>query len=289
MPSRVSARASWRSTSTSCSRMSRVAWVASPRTSSCRSTSRWLTEIARSPVLTRYSKSPDFEYSPQVRRELLRQSRQNNAAQIGAGLRWLENLAGAQSAVAARGASGGRMTDVAALTTLGRRHAGWRWHAAVARERLSRRCAMRPCDGSGEAAALLSVCAAWGVAQARNVDAALDHLARAAELGWSPALRELQLLARDSVDDPAALRRKVDVAVAGGRRRRSRRVRKAAHRRCRALCHHRRMPVAHRSRCKRGTAAREGLSQQLDALRSPRRARTARCRSRSSTPTSCSA
>jgi hypothetical protein len=63
--------------------------------------SRRLDEIARSPVLTRYSKSPDFEYSPQVRRELLRQSRQNNAAQIAAGLRWLENLAASQPAVAA--------------------------------------------------------------------------------------------------------------------------------------------------------------------------------------------
>jgi hypothetical protein len=63
--------------------------------------SRWLTGIARSPVLTRYSKSPDFEYSPQVRRELLRQSRQNNATQIAAGLRWLETLARAQPAVAA--------------------------------------------------------------------------------------------------------------------------------------------------------------------------------------------
>jgi len=63
--------------------------------------SRWLAEIARSPVLTRYSKSPDFEYSPQVRGELLRQSRQNNAAQIAAGLLWLETLAKAQPAVAA--------------------------------------------------------------------------------------------------------------------------------------------------------------------------------------------
>jgi hypothetical protein len=63
--------------------------------------SRWLADVARSPVLTRYSKSPDFEYSPQVRRELLRQSRQHNAAQIGAGLRWLESLAKSQPAVAA--------------------------------------------------------------------------------------------------------------------------------------------------------------------------------------------
>jgi hypothetical protein len=63
--------------------------------------SRWLADIARSPVLTRYSKSPDFEYSPQVRAELLRQSRQSDAAQISAGLRWIENLARSQPAVAA--------------------------------------------------------------------------------------------------------------------------------------------------------------------------------------------
>jgi hypothetical protein len=62
--------------------------------------SGWLAGIARSPVLTRYSKSPDFEYSPQLRRELLRESRQINAAQIAAGLRWLEKLAGSQPAVA---------------------------------------------------------------------------------------------------------------------------------------------------------------------------------------------
>ena len=62
--------------------------------------SRWLADIARSPVLTRYSKSPDFEYSAQLRSQLLRESRHSNAAQIAAGLRWLENLAGSQPAVA---------------------------------------------------------------------------------------------------------------------------------------------------------------------------------------------
>jgi hypothetical protein len=61
--------------------------------------SGWLTGIARSPVLTRYSKSPDFEYSPQLRRELLRESRRTNAAQIAAGLRWLDTLAGSQPAI----------------------------------------------------------------------------------------------------------------------------------------------------------------------------------------------
>lgn len=68
---------------------------------------RWLADIARSPALTRYSKSPDFEYSPQLRRELLRESRQNNAAQIAAGMRWLESLAGSQPTVAALLSAGG--------------------------------------------------------------------------------------------------------------------------------------------------------------------------------------
>ena len=103
------------------------------------------------------------------------------------------------------------MNDVGALTALGKRllvgegvPASSQKGVATLREAAA--------SGGGEAAALLSVCAAWGVAQARNVDAALDHLARAAALGWAPALRELQLLARDSGVDPAALRRKVDVA-----------------------------------------------------------------------------
>jgi hypothetical protein len=61
--------------------------------------SGWLTNIAHSPVLTRYSKSPDFEYSPQLRRELLRESRRTNAAQIAAGLRWLDDFAGSQPAL----------------------------------------------------------------------------------------------------------------------------------------------------------------------------------------------
>lgn len=65
--------------------------------------------------------------------------------------------------------------------------------------------------GHGEAAALLAVCAAWGVAQPRRIDRALDHLERAAELGWRPAQAELQLLARASGADWLALRRAVDV------------------------------------------------------------------------------
>jgi hypothetical protein len=103
------------------------------------------------------------------------------------------------------------MTDVAELTTLGRRLLVGDGMAPSPAKSVAtlREAAAR---GGGEAAALLSICAAWGVAQTRNVDTALDHLARAAELGWDPAVRELQLLARDSGSDPAALRRKVDVA-----------------------------------------------------------------------------
>ena len=75
------------------------------------------------------------------------------------------------------------MNDVAALTTLGKRLLVGEGVPMSSDKGVAtlRDAAAR---GGGEAAALLSVCAAWGVAQARNVDAALDHLARAAELGW---------------------------------------------------------------------------------------------------------
>lgn len=104
-----------------------------------------------------------------------------------------------------------RSGDVAALTALGRRllvgdglPMSSEKGVATLREAATR--------GGGEAAALLAICAAWGVGQARNIDAALDHLARAAQLGWDPARRELELLARDCAADPAVLRRKVDLA-----------------------------------------------------------------------------
>jgi hypothetical protein len=67
--------------------------------------------------------------------------------------------------------------------------------------------------GDAEAAAQLAVCAAWGVAQTRDISQALDHLEHAAQLGWLPAQRELQLLARESGSDWSALRRKTDVAT----------------------------------------------------------------------------
>lgn len=67
--------------------------------------------------------------------------------------------------------------------------------------------------GEPSANTLLSVFAAWGVLQSRNVEQALDHLTRAAELGFIPAQREIQLLARESGRDWPALRRKINVAA----------------------------------------------------------------------------
>jgi len=103
------------------------------------------------------------------------------------------------------------MTDAAALTTLGKRlligeGVPMSVHKAIATLREA------AAQGDGEAAALLAVCAAWGVGHTRNFDTALDHLARAAELGWTSALRELQLLARDPGMVAAALRRRIDLA-----------------------------------------------------------------------------
>jgi hypothetical protein len=57
-------------------------------------------EVARGPVLTRYSKSPDFEYSPRVRAELLKESREHNSEEMRNGLEWLQQLATSQVAVA---------------------------------------------------------------------------------------------------------------------------------------------------------------------------------------------
>lgn len=53
----------------------------------------FLADISRSPVLSRYSKAAEFEYSPQVRAEILNQSRRDNREEILRGLRWLERVA----------------------------------------------------------------------------------------------------------------------------------------------------------------------------------------------------
>ncbi|HEX4969646.1 MAG TPA: 2OG-Fe(II) oxygenase [Steroidobacteraceae bacterium] len=104
------------------------------------------------------------------------------------------------------------MSDTAALTALGKRLLiGEGVPMSVDKAIATLRDAVA--QGGGEAAALLAVCAAWGVGQARNVETALDHLVRAAQLGWTSALHELQLLARDPRTDAAALRGKIDVAA----------------------------------------------------------------------------
>lgn len=67
--------------------------------------------------------------------------------------------------------------------------------------------------GDAEAAAQLSVCAAWGIAQPRNINVALTYLERAALLGRNAAKTELQLLARQAATNPSALRDLIDVGA----------------------------------------------------------------------------
>ncbi len=61
---------------------------------------RLLDQIGRSQVLARYSKAPEFAYTPNVRAELLRDSRRRNGDQIRQGLAWLERLAVSDAAAA---------------------------------------------------------------------------------------------------------------------------------------------------------------------------------------------
>ena len=67
--------------------------------------------------------------------------------------------------------------------------------------------------GNGEATAQLALFAAWGVLRPQDWTDALDHLQRAAELGWPRAQRELQFLAHDASTDWQGLRRRVDIAA----------------------------------------------------------------------------
>lgn len=60
---------------------------------------RYLAGVASSPVLSQYSKAAEFAYSPQVRAEVLSESRLRNAAEIGRGMRWLESLAAQEAHV----------------------------------------------------------------------------------------------------------------------------------------------------------------------------------------------
>lgn len=57
--------------------------------------------IAAGPLLRRYSKAPEYEYSPELRRELLAEARQAHGAEIGDALAWLDRLAREHGALAA--------------------------------------------------------------------------------------------------------------------------------------------------------------------------------------------
>jgi len=61
---------------------------------------RYLSEVGCSPVLTRYSKAPEYAYTPEVRAEVLRDSRRHNREEIRKGMDWLERLARSDDAVA---------------------------------------------------------------------------------------------------------------------------------------------------------------------------------------------
>lgn len=63
--------------------------------------SRALQGMDRSPTLARYSKAPQYEYSPDLRSAVLAESRRNNATEIARGIAWLETLARRDAGVGA--------------------------------------------------------------------------------------------------------------------------------------------------------------------------------------------
>jgi hypothetical protein len=50
----------------------------------------YLSAVGGSPAFTRYSKAPEYAYSPSVRAEVLRDSRRHNREEIRKGMAWLE-------------------------------------------------------------------------------------------------------------------------------------------------------------------------------------------------------
>jgi hypothetical protein len=62
---------------------------------------RELSQLAASPVLTRYSKAPEHPYGPTLRAQVLDQARREHRAEISKGLAWLSALAESHEAVAA--------------------------------------------------------------------------------------------------------------------------------------------------------------------------------------------
>ena len=60
----------------------------------------WAEGLASNPALTRYSKSPEHEYSPALRAQVLEQARREHAVELRRGIEWLAALARAEPAVA---------------------------------------------------------------------------------------------------------------------------------------------------------------------------------------------
>ena len=62
--------------------------------------SRQVSGLARSPVLSRYSKAPEYTYTPAERTGILDQSRRDNRQEIRKGMVWLERIAQSDAAAA---------------------------------------------------------------------------------------------------------------------------------------------------------------------------------------------
>jgi len=62
---------------------------------------RYLADIGHSPVLTRYSKAPEYAYTPDFRAQVLRDSRLHNSAEIRRGMDWLERQGRESAEIAA--------------------------------------------------------------------------------------------------------------------------------------------------------------------------------------------
>jgi hypothetical protein len=60
----------------------------------------YLSGVGRSPVLQRYSKAPEFGYTPNIRAEVLRDSRRRHRDEIRKGIDWIEGWAKSDSAIA---------------------------------------------------------------------------------------------------------------------------------------------------------------------------------------------
>ena len=61
---------------------------------------RYLSAVGRSAVLTRYSKAPEYAYTPQVRAEILREARRDQREEIRKGMAWLGERARSDAAAA---------------------------------------------------------------------------------------------------------------------------------------------------------------------------------------------